>query len=91
MDVWPSPTAPNFCDHVWGGHLEEQMQGIALLANAKAAIKRQANEFQLERMYTLGKVNNLVYWAEASLCYTIVCPSGTCEVSSSVYFQQMYQ
>ena len=37
--------ATNFRDHVWGGHLHQQMQGAALLANAKTAIEKQVNEF----------------------------------------------
>ena len=64
--------ATNFRDHVWGGHLNEQMQGAALPADANAAIEKQVNEFHLERMNASGKVNSLGYWAEASRCYPIV-------------------
>ena len=48
--------SPNFRDHVWGGHLDEQMRGAALPADAKAAIEKQVNEFHLERMNASGKV-----------------------------------
>ena len=48
------------------------MQGVALAADAKAAIEKQVNEFYLERMSTLGKVNSLFYWAEASRRYPVV-------------------
>ena len=72
VDVWLPPAPPNFRDHVWGGHLDEQMQGAALPADAKAAIEKQVNEFHLERTNASGKVNSLVYWAEASRRYPIV-------------------
>ena len=55
-----------------GGHLDEQMQGAALSADAKAAIGKHVNGFHLERMNASGKVNCLVYWAEASRRYPIV-------------------
>ena len=48
------------------------MQGAALPADAKAAIEKQVNEFHLERINASGKVNSLVYWAEASRRYSIV-------------------
>ena len=54
------------------GHLDEQMQGAVLPADAKAVIEKQVNEFHLERMNASGKVNSLVYWAEASRRYPIV-------------------
>ena len=57
-----------------GGHLDEQIQGTVLPADAKVAIEEQVNEFHLERMNASGKVNSLVYWAEASRCYPIVAP-----------------
>ena len=60
------PVHPNFRGHVCGGHLDGQMQGTTLPANAKATIENQVNEFRLERMNALGKANSLVYWAEAS-------------------------
>ena len=72
VDVWLPSAAPNFRHHVWGDHLDEQMQGVALPANAKAATEKQVNEFHLERMDASGKVNSLVYWAEASRRYPIV-------------------
>ena len=73
VDVWLPPAPPNFCDHVGGGgHLDEQMQGAALPADAKAVIEKQVNEFHLERINASGKVKYLVYWAEASQRYTIV-------------------
>ena len=72
VEVWLPPVPPNFRDHVWGGHLDEQMQGVVLAADAKAAIKKQVNEFHLESMNASGKVNSLVYWAEASRRYPIV-------------------
>ena len=66
MDVWLPPAPPNFRDYVWGGHLDEQMQGVMLPADAKAPIEKQVNEFHLKRMNVSGKVNSLVYWAEDS-------------------------
>ena len=69
VDVWLPLAAPNFRDHVWGGHLDEQMQGAVLPAYAKSSIKKQINEFHLERMNASRKVNSLVYWAEASQSY----------------------
>ena len=47
--------APHFCDNVWEGHLDEQMQGAALPADAKAAIEKQVNEFHLERRPHQGR------------------------------------
>ena len=38
MDAWLPPAPPNFCDHVWGSHLDEQMQDAALLADAKCSV-----------------------------------------------------
>ena len=72
VDVWLPLAAPNFREHVWGGHLDEQMQDAALPADTKAAIEKQVNEFHLERMNASGKVNSLVYWGEASRRYPIV-------------------
>ena len=72
VDVWLPLTPSNFRDHVWGAHLDEQMQGAALPADAKAAIEEQFNEFHLDRTNASGKVNSLVYWAEASRRYPIV-------------------
>ena len=72
VDVWLPPAPSNFRDYVWGGHLDEEMRSAALPANAKAAIEKQVNEFHLERMSASGKVNSLVYWAEASRRYPIV-------------------
>ena len=43
-----------------GGHLDEQMQGAALPADAKAAIEKQVNEFHSERIKGSSKVNNLI-------------------------------
>ena len=56
VDVWWPPACPNFRDHMWGAHFDEQMQGAALPADAKAAIEKQVNEFHLERMNASGKV-----------------------------------
>ena len=72
VDIWLPPAPSNVCDHVWGGHLDEQMQGIALPADTKATIEKQVNEFHLDRMNASRKVNILVYWAEASQRYPIV-------------------
>ena len=55
-----------------GGQLDEQMQGAALPPDTKPTIEKQVNEFHLERMNASGKVNSLVYWAEASRRYPIV-------------------
>ena len=69
MDVWLPRMHCNFCDHIYGGHLDKQMQRAALPANAKAIVEKQANliwRFHLERMSVSRKVNNLVYWAEPS-------------------------
>ena len=72
MDVWLPPVPPNLRDHVWGGHLDEQMQGAALPADTKATIEKQVNEFHLEKMNASGKVDSLIHWVEASQCYPIV-------------------
>ena len=44
VDVSLPPTHPSFCDHMLqgggGGHLDEQMQGTALLVDAKADIEK---------------------------------------------------
>ena len=66
------PRPPIFTATCGGAHLDEQMQGAALPADAKAAIEKQVNEFHLERMNASRKVNSLVYWAEASRRYPIV-------------------
>ena len=68
---WP-PIFVTTCVCGGGGHLDEQIQGAASPANAKAAIEKQVNEFHLERMNSPGKVNSLVCWAEASRPYPIV-------------------
>ena len=72
VDVWLPPAPPNFHDRMWGDHLDEKMQGAVLPADAKAAIEKQVNEFHLERMNASGKVNSLVYWAEAYQRHPIV-------------------
>ena len=64
--------ASHFVTTCGGHHLGEQMHGVALPANAKAAIEKNVNEFHLERMNSSGKVNSLVYWEEASRRYPIV-------------------
>ena len=43
VDVWLPPACPNFRDHMWGAHFDEQMQGAALPADGKAAIEKQIN------------------------------------------------
>ena len=72
VDIWLPPEPPNSHDHMWGNHLDEQMQGAALPADEKVTIGKQVNESHLERMNASGKVNSLFYWAEASRRYPIV-------------------
>ena len=76
VDVWLPSAPPNFRDHVWGGHLDEQMQGAVLPADAKTAIEKQVNEFHLERMNASGKVNSLLLLGRCFLMLSYSCPSG---------------
>ena len=78
VDVWLPPAPHNFRDHIWEGHLDEQMQGAALPADTKATIEKQVNEFNLEKMNASGKVNKTVCLLGRSfttLSYS--CSSGT--------------
>ena len=71
------PRPPIFVTTCGGGHLDEQMQGVALPADTKATIEKQVNEFHLERMNASGKVNNLVYWARGFPTLSYSCSNGT--------------
>ena len=66
------PRPPIFVTTCWGAHLDEQMQGGTLPADAKSAIEKQVSDFHLDRMNASGKGNSLVYWEEASRNYPIV-------------------
>ena len=58
VDVWLRPgLPPSFCDHMLGGHLEEQIRSWQSQADGKAVIEKQLSEVHLERMSTSSKVN----------------------------------